>query len=71
MRNDRVLIPVLHMAHDTKCFFLSCVYSYFHWQLSHNFLLSQKMPSFGLYEYKIEGLGYGFNLKRGLAETDS
>ena len=22
MRNDRVLIPVLHVAHDAKCFFL-------------------------------------------------
>ena len=21
MRNDRVLIPVLHVAHDAKCFF--------------------------------------------------
>ena len=29
MRNDRVLIPVLHMAHDAKCF-SPCVYSYFH-----------------------------------------
>ena len=26
---------------------------------------------FGLYEYKVEGSGYGFNRKRGLAETDS
>ena len=29
MRNDRVLIPVLHVAQDAKCF-LPCVYSYFH-----------------------------------------
>ena len=70
MRNDRVLIPVLHGAHDTKCF-SSCVYSYFHRQLSDNFILSQKMPTFGLYEYKVEGSGCGFNRKRGLAETDS
>ena len=70
MRNDRVLIPVLHVAHDTKCF-SSCVYSYFHPQLSDNFILSQKMPTFGLYEYKVEGLGFGFNQKLGLAETDS
>ena len=28
MRNDRVLIPVLHVAHDTKCF-SPCVYSFF------------------------------------------
>ena len=26
MRNDRVLIPVLHVAHDAKCFFWPCVY---------------------------------------------
>ena len=30
-----------------------------------------KMPTFGLYEYKVEGSGYGFNQKRGLAETGS
>ena len=28
------------------------------------------MPTFGLYEYKVEELGCGFNWKRGLAETD-
>ena len=70
MRNDRVLMPVLHVAHDTKCF-SSCVYSYFHRQLSDDFILSQKMATFGLYEYKGEGSGCGFNQKRGLAETDS
>ena len=30
-----------------------------------------KMPTFGLFEYKVEGSGCGFNQKRGLAETDS
>ena len=25
MRNDRVLIPVLHVAHDAKCFFALCI----------------------------------------------
>ena len=40
MRNSGVLIPVLHVAHDTKCF-SPCVYSYFHRQLSDNFILSQ------------------------------
>ena len=35
MHNDRVLMPVLRVAHDTKCFSPSrCVYSYFHQQLS-------------------------------------
>ena len=52
MRNDRVLIPVLHVAHDAKCF-PPCVYSYFHRQLSDKFILS-----FGLYEYKKEGSGW-------------
>ena len=70
MRNDRVLIPVLHEAHHAKCF-SPCVYSFFHRQLSDNFILSQKLPMFGLYEYKVEGSGCGFNRKRGLAETDS
>ena len=69
MRNDRVLIPVLHVEHNTKCF-SPCVYSFFH-QLSDNCILSQKMPTFGLYEYTVEGLGCGYNQKRGLAETDS
>ena len=67
MRNERVLIPILHVAHDTKMF-SPCVYmySYFHRQLSDNFILSQKMQTFGLYEYKKEGSDYGFNRKRGL-----
>ena len=43
MRNDRVLIPVLHVTHDAKCFFLAlCIYSFFHRQLSDNFILSYK-----------------------------
>ena len=46
MRKDRVLIPVLHAAHDAKCF-LPCVYSYFHRQLSANFILSQKCQRLG------------------------
>ena len=41
MRNDRVLIPVLHVTQDAKCF-SPCVYSYFHRQLSDIFILSQK-----------------------------
>ena len=27
MHNDRVLIPVLHVAHDTKCCFFYLVYT--------------------------------------------
>ena len=54
---------------NAKCL-SPCVYSYFHRQLSDNFILSQ-MPMFGLYEHKVEGSGCGFNRKWGLAETDS
>ena len=70
MRNNGVLILVLHVAHNTKCF-SPCVYLYFHRQISDNFISSQKMPTFGLYEYKKEGSDCGFNRKRGLVETDS
>ena len=50
--------------------FSPCVYSYFHRQLSDNFILS-KITTFGLYEYKVERSGCGFNRNRDLAETDS
>ena len=30
-----------------------------------------KITIFGLYEYKVEGSGRGFDRNRGLAETDS
>ena len=56
-------MPFLHVAHDAKCF-LPRGYSYFHRQLSNNFILPQKMPTSGLYEYKVEGSGCGFNHKR-------
>ena len=46
MRNDRVLIPVLHVAHNAKCF-SPCVYSYFHRELSDNFILSQNCQRLG------------------------
>ena len=83
MRNDRVLIPVLHVARDAKCF-SSCVNSYFHRQLSDKVSKGAKirnrynqvphltkMQTFGLYEYKLEESGCGFNQKWGLAETGS
>ena len=54
MRNDRVLIPVLHVALDAKCFSL-CVYSYFHRQLSDNFILSQKCQRLGCMSIKWRG----------------
>ena len=70
MRNDRVQIPVLHVAHDAKCF-SPCVYSYFHRQISAKFTLSQKCQRLRYMRIKKRGRGCGFNRKRGLAETDS
>ena len=58
MRNDGVLIPVLHVAHDTKCF-SPCVYSYFHRQLSDNFILSQKCQRLGYMSIKKRGRAVG------------
>ena len=69
MRNDRVLISVLHVAHNAKCFF-PCVLSYFHRQLSEKIYFITKLPTFGLYEYEVEGSGCGFNRKWDLTETD-
>ena len=51
MRNDRVLIPVLHTAHDAKCF-SPCVYSYFHQQLFDIFILLQKCQRLGCMSIK-------------------
>ena len=70
MRNDSVLYRVLHVAHDAKCF-SPRVYSHLHRQLSDNFIPSQKMPTYGPYEYKEEGSGIGLNRKQGLVVTDS
>ena len=49
MRNDRV--PVLHVAHDTKCF-LPCVYSYFHRQLSQLYFITKKCQRLGCMSIK-------------------
>ena len=54
MRNDRVVILVLHVAQDAKCF-SSCVYSYFHQQLSNNFILSRKCQRLGCMSIKERG----------------
>ena len=70
MRNDRVLIPVLHVAHGAKCFFALCILAFLSTTIGQLYLIA-KMPTFGLYEYKVEGSGCGFNRNRGLAETDS
>ena len=52
MHNDRALKPVLHVAHDAKCF-SPYVYSYFHRQLSDNFILSQKCQRLGCMSIKL------------------
>ena len=69
MRNDRVLIPVLHVAHDAKCFFTLCILAFLSTTIGQLFFITK--ITFGLYEYKVEGSGCGFNRNRGLAETDS
>ena len=51
MRNDRVLIPVLHVAHDAN-FFSPCGYAYFHQELSDNFILTQKCRRLGCISIK-------------------
>ena len=69
MRNDRVLIPVLHVAHDAKCFF-RLVYTDIFIDNYRTTLFYHKNNDVWLYEYKVEGSGSGFNRNRGLAETD-
>ena len=54
MRNDRELIPVLHVSRDAKCF-SPCVYPYVHRHLSGNFILSQKCQKFGCMSIKKRG----------------
>ena len=70
MRNDRVLIPVLHVAHDAKCFLALCIHAFLSTTIGQLYLIT-KITTFGLYEYKVEGSGCGFNQNRGFSETDS
>ena len=60
MRNDRVLIPVLHVAHDAKCFFALCILAFLSTTIGQLYFIT-KITTFGLYEYKVEGSGLGFN----------
>ena len=69
MRNDRVLISVLQVAHNAKCFFALCILVFSPTTIGQIYFIT-KMPTFGLYEYKVEGSGCGFNRKRDLADTD-
>ena len=70
MRTGRVLIPVLHVAHDAKCFFAFCILASLSTFIGQLYFIA-KILTFGLYEYKVEGSGCGFNRNRSLAETDS
>ena len=63
MRNDRVLIPVLHVTHKCYMFFAMCVHVVSSTTIGQLYFIT-KMPTFGLYEYKVEGSGFGFNRKR-------
>ena len=54
MRNDGVLIPVLHVAHDTKCI-SPCVYSHF----------IDNYPTTLFYHKKCQRLGCMSTKKRG------
>ena len=63
MRNDRVLILVLHVAHDAK-YFSPCVYSYFHRQLSNNFISSKNCQRLGCMSIKKMGPAVG-SIKNG------
>ena len=70
MRNDRVLIPALHVAHNAKCFFALCILAFLSTTIGQLYFIT-KIATIGLYEYKVEGSGRGFNRNRGLAMTDS
>ena len=70
MRNDRVLIPVLHVAHDAECFFALCILAFLLTTIGQLYFIT-KITTLGLYEYKVEGPGCGFDRNKGLAETES
>ena len=66
MRNDRVVIPVLHEAHDAKCIFALCILVFSSTTIGQLYFIT-KITTFGLYEYKVKGSGCGCNRNRGLA----
>ena len=69
MRNERVLIPVLQVAHDAKCFLAFCILAFLSTTIGQLYFIT-KITTFGLYKYTVEGSGCGFNRNRGLAETE-
>ena len=50
MRNDRVLIPVLHVVHDAKCFFALCILTFLSTTIGQLYFIT-KITTFVLYEY--------------------
>ena len=52
MRNDRVLIPVLHVSHDAKCLIALCILVFSSTAIQQLYFIT-KIPTFGLYEYKV------------------
>ena len=70
MQNDRVLIPVLHVAHAAKMCFALCILVLSSTTIRQLYFIT-KILTFALDEYKVEVLVCGCNRKRGLADTDS
>ena len=58
MRNDRVLIPLLHVVHDAKCFFALCMLAFLLTTIAQLYFIT-KITTFGLYEYKWDGRTVG------------
>ena len=52
MNNNRVLIPVLHVAHNVKCFFALCILALLSTTIVQLYFIT-KITTFGLYEYKV------------------
>lgn len=63
MHNDS-LIPGFVCGPSCLVFFALCTLAFIRQVYS-----ITKMPTYGLYEYKVEGSGCGLNRKQGLVET--
>ena len=70
MRNDKVLNTGFARGARHLRFFSLCILVFSSITIRQLDFITQ-MPTFGLYEYKVEGSGCGLNVKRGLVETDS
>ena len=58
MRNDRVFIPVLHVAHKCQMLFTMCILVFSSTTIGQLYFIT-KMSMFGLYEYKERGRAVG------------